>query len=252
MKAILLSAGKGTRLGNIARETPKCLVDIAGMPLLTRQINFLASQGVKEEDIGVNTCYLSEAVLSYLGMVHPDVFTTTEQELLGTGGALRNFADFIGQSRFVAMLCDTLTDLHIEVLTQAHSLGDFGATITVGTTDHATASSKGVVFPNRRFSDDAMEVGRVRAFIEKPTTLTNNSTYRVWSGMAILEPAALELVRDEGNQDITEIFHTLSGLNALGYVDPKHHWLDIGTKDKLEQAGAWLSQRKIAHSNTIL
>jgi NDP-sugar pyrophosphorylase family protein len=227
-------------------------VDIAGMPLLTRQINFLREQGVKEEDIGVNTCHLSDVVLSYLSTIHPDVFTTRETDLLGTGGALRNFRGFIGQERFVVMLCDTLTDLRLDVLTQAHAIGDFGATITVDTVDHETAASKGVVFPSRRRSDMAMEVGRVSSFLEKPTTLTSNSSYRVWSGMAVMEPAALKLVNNWGEQDITEIFNTLSGLNALGYVDPRHEWLDIGTQEQLGRSNEWLSQRKMSSSHTIL
>lgn len=48
MKAIILSAGQGSRLGHLTDQRPKCLIEFAGRTLLDRQLDTLAAGGVKE------------------------------------------------------------------------------------------------------------------------------------------------------------------------------------------------------------
>ena len=48
MKAIILSAGQGSRLGGLVSDRPKCLIDFNGRTLLDRQLDTLASNGVEE------------------------------------------------------------------------------------------------------------------------------------------------------------------------------------------------------------
>ncbi|MES2002532.1 MAG: phosphocholine cytidylyltransferase family protein [Pseudomonadota bacterium] len=48
MKAIILSAGQGSRLGHLVDDRPKCLIEFAGRSLLDRQLDALAANGVDE------------------------------------------------------------------------------------------------------------------------------------------------------------------------------------------------------------
>ncbi|HVM37123.1 MAG TPA: phosphocholine cytidylyltransferase family protein [Sphingomicrobium sp.] len=48
MKAIILSAGQGSRLGQLTHDRPKCLIDFAGRTLLDRQLDTLAANGIDE------------------------------------------------------------------------------------------------------------------------------------------------------------------------------------------------------------
>ena len=48
MKAIILSAGQGSRLGHLVDDRPKCLIDFNGRSLLDRQLDTLAANGVDE------------------------------------------------------------------------------------------------------------------------------------------------------------------------------------------------------------
>src|SRR6186997_1999021 len=48
MKAIILSAGQGSRLGHLVDERPKCLIDFNGRTLLDRQLDTLEANGVQE------------------------------------------------------------------------------------------------------------------------------------------------------------------------------------------------------------
>ena len=48
MKAVILSAGQGSRLGHLVDDRPKCLIDFSGQTLLDRQLDTLAANGVDE------------------------------------------------------------------------------------------------------------------------------------------------------------------------------------------------------------
>jgi choline kinase len=48
MKAIILSAGQGSRLGHLVDDRPKCLIDFNGRSLLDRQLDTLEANGVHE------------------------------------------------------------------------------------------------------------------------------------------------------------------------------------------------------------
>jgi len=51
MKAIILAAGLGTRLGELGKEIPKCLLEINGKSILETKIEMLRNLGLKDEDI---------------------------------------------------------------------------------------------------------------------------------------------------------------------------------------------------------
>tara|TARA_B110000977_G_scaffold118798_1_gene153261 strand:+ start:1176 stop:1892 length:717 start_codon:yes stop_codon:yes gene_type:complete len=103
MMALLLAAGLGERLRPITNHIPKCLVPIAGRPLLDFWIESLVTAGVSK--ILVNTHYHAEAVHSFIKQhQHKDkIEILFEQELLGTGGTLRNAGEAIkGENILIA------------------------------------------------------------------------------------------------------------------------------------------------------
>lgn len=67
MRAILLAAGKGTRLKPITETTPKPLIEVDGLPIIERQICYLKEKGIT--DIIVVTGYLKEK-FDYLASVY--------------------------------------------------------------------------------------------------------------------------------------------------------------------------------------
>ncbi len=60
MKAVILAAGRGTRLLPKTQDRPKCLIDISGKPFLRRQLDIVAQAGIR--DIGVVTGYRPDMV----------------------------------------------------------------------------------------------------------------------------------------------------------------------------------------------
>lgn len=88
-EAILLAAGLGTRLRPITDKTPKCLVDINGVPLLHIWLEQLESIGI--ERIHINTHYLSNKVEEFINqsLYRHNIIVHHEEELLGTAGSLK-------------------------------------------------------------------------------------------------------------------------------------------------------------------
>jgi choline kinase len=63
MKAIILAAGRGSRMKNLTRERPKCLVELRGKPLIEHQITSLREAGIQE--IAIVTGYRREMIADY-------------------------------------------------------------------------------------------------------------------------------------------------------------------------------------------
>ena len=89
IKALLLSAGLGTRLRPLTNHTPKCLIKVKGEPLLETWLNKLEKLGCEEALI--NTHYLNEKVEKFLYSrkeTNMKIKIIYEDKLLGTAGTL--------------------------------------------------------------------------------------------------------------------------------------------------------------------
>ena len=95
MKALLLSAGFGTRLGALTKQTPKCLITVGDQPMLDHWLYKLERLGVSE--FIINTHYLAEKVHAVIA-VHPlkeKVIISHEPDLLGTAKTLFHHLDVL-------------------------------------------------------------------------------------------------------------------------------------------------------------
>lgn len=91
-RAMILAAGKGTRLRPLTDSRPKALVEVGGEPLILRQLLRLQSFGFT--DITVNVHHLAPMLCSYIEQHTPAGLTVhishEEEQLLNTGGALKH------------------------------------------------------------------------------------------------------------------------------------------------------------------
>ncbi len=126
-KAVLLGAGLGTRLRPLTHRVTKCLVPIAGRPLLDYWVEQLAAAGVTEALI--NTHHLAEQVRDYIETVNARdglrLIESYEPELLGSAGTLAanpNFAD--GADEVVIIYADNLSHVNVPELLTFHRQHD--------------------------------------------------------------------------------------------------------------------------------
>ena len=121
LKALLLSAGFGTRLRPLTYETPKCLVEINGEKLLINWLKKLEKIGCDE--VLINTHYLSEQVDEVLINWNPKklkIKTVYEEQLLGTAGTLRKNSDFFKNSIGLLIHVDNFTNLNLNDFLKKH------------------------------------------------------------------------------------------------------------------------------------
>jgi mannose-1-phosphate guanylyltransferase len=95
MKAFLLTAGLGTRLLPLTQTTPKCLIDIAGRPLIDWWFDAMEKAEVTE--VLINLHHLPEQVQAHVNALNTPikVHFYFEETLLGSAGTLKKNYDFV-------------------------------------------------------------------------------------------------------------------------------------------------------------
>ena len=159
MNAVILAAGKGTRLGDITAETPKPLLSVHGKPVLRHLVELCASHGVGR--LFVNTHHLAGAIRGALGdgsAFGLKIEYSYEESLLGTAGALNNFRQHLRGDDFFVLYGDNFMDYDLTSLLRTHREKRGIATVALYEREDVSHSGIAVL-------DDE---GRILRFIEKP------------------------------------------------------------------------------------
>ncbi|MGE4349807.1 MAG: N-acetylmuramate alpha-1-phosphate uridylyltransferase MurU [Candidatus Berkiella sp.] len=117
MKAMILAAGRGSRLRPLTDNCPKPLIKVIAKPLIVYHIENLAAVGIT--DIVINLSYLGEQIIDYIGNgekwgVH--VSYSEEEKLLEVGGGIFNALPLLGQKPFLVVNADIWTDYDFTTL----------------------------------------------------------------------------------------------------------------------------------------
>ena len=130
MKALILAGGKGKRLSQIAKNTPKALIKIGSKPVIEHQIILLRKYGVKE--IWILLGYLGNQIREYLQngeKWNVNIHYHQEKKPLGTAGALRTVEneikkDFLEEAKNKIILdVSTINDKSKKILKYLESRG---------------------------------------------------------------------------------------------------------------------------------
>jgi NDP-sugar pyrophosphorylase family protein len=235
-KAILLAAGQGERLRPLTQRVPKCMVEIAGKPLLERNVEWLKKYGVT--DLVINLHYLPESVAGHFGdgsRWGVRITYSRERELLGTAGAVRNVADFFDGPFFV-WYGDNLSTCRLDRLWAMHTARGGVATIALHEREDPTQS--GIVGLD--------ETDRITRFLEKPRS---DQVFSHWvsAGILALDPQVIDSIPGGGASDFgRDVFPRLlkEGAALYGYkmsVEEGLWWID--TAGDLERVRAAMIEK---------
>lgn len=111
---VIIAGGKGTRMPENEKDKPKCLVTIAGKPMLQWQLEDLRRQGFS--DIILSLGHKANMVIAWLNESgYTDIKYAVETEPLGTGGGIKLA---LGGRRepFMAINCDDLANINLSEL----------------------------------------------------------------------------------------------------------------------------------------
>src|SRR4029453_13071978 len=115
MKAMILAAGFGTRLFPLTIDRTKPAIPFLGKPLVGYVAEYIAKFGIK--DIVVNLHHQPDSVVQALGDGRDFgvkiQYTYEEPKILGTGGALDNARQFLGDDTFLVVNGKIITDIDI-------------------------------------------------------------------------------------------------------------------------------------------
>jgi mannose-1-phosphate guanylyltransferase len=114
MKAIILSAGYGTRLRPLTDRLPKPLMPVLGMPILSHIIQRLQECNVS--DIGVNIHHKFEVIEEYLEAEHAkqNINLSFEKDILGVAGGIGGFREYLkGEDLFIVHNGDILSNISL-------------------------------------------------------------------------------------------------------------------------------------------
>ena len=225
--AILLVGGRGTRLAPLTNNTPKPMLQVAGVPFTEHQINKARSAGITE--IVLATSFKAELFEPYFGdgkNFGISIKYAVEEVALGTGGAISNAAAMLEGSGPVAIFNgDVLSKHDLDGQFKFHESN--GADVTLYLTQVEDARAYGAV--------ELDDSGRVLAFNEKmenpPTNIINAGCY-IFNREVIAAIPFGKVISVE-----RETFPQLlsSGAKVFGFID-KSYWLDIGTPTALLKA----------------
>ncbi|MGW4701312.1 sugar phosphate nucleotidyltransferase [Streptomyces sp. NPDC004285] len=233
-EAILLVGGMGTRLRPLTVNTPKPMVPAAGVPFLTHQLARARAAGV--EHIVLATSYLAEVFEPHFGDgsdLGLSLEYVTEEEPLGTGGAIRNVASRLHSGPDEPVLIfngDILTGLDIQALVATHSSS--GADVSLHLTRVEDPRAFGLV------PTDA--TGRVTAFLEKPQTPEEIVTDQINAGAYVFKRSIIDTIPTGRPVSVErETFPELlsTGAHLQGMVDSTY-WLDLGTPQAFVRGSA--------------
>lgn len=135
-KAIILAGGKGSRIVSVAKEIPKALIKIGGIPVAEHQINLLRKNGIK--DVCFLTGHLSNKIENYFQDGRKwgiNIRYEKEEKLMGTAGALLSLKDKMKKD-FLVFSGDILMDFDIKRFIKFHNKNQGIASILVHPNDH--------------------------------------------------------------------------------------------------------------------
>ena len=230
MDAIVLAAGKGSRLRPLTEDKPKGMVEVSDQPILTHCFDQLVELGVDELIIVVG--YLKERIINHYGDEYKGVpITYTHQrEQRGLAHALLSAEEHIDE-HFILMLGDNIFQANLEDVVRRQREGRADAAFLVEEVPREEASRYGVC--------DTNKYGEITDVVEKPDDPPSNL---VMTGFYTFTPAifhACHLVQpsNRGEYEISEAIDLLiqSGrtIDAIGLEGWR---IDIGYPEDRDEA----------------
>jgi len=252
MKAMILAAGRGTRVQPITNDIPKPMIQLLQKPVLESIIEHLRDNGITQ--IIINTSYLSTQIEQYFGngsRLGVQIAYSFEGEkiqddlvpkALGSAGGMKkiqNETSFFDDT-FLVLCADALIDLDIKKVLQFHKKNNSIATLALKQVASNDVHKYGIVELNKE--------NKIIQFQEKPhpdlavSNLANTGIY-------VFEPEIFDFIPSNIEYDIgSELLPSIvqKELNIFG-VNIDYEWIDIGNVNDYYNATCRILKGEIKH-----
>ncbi len=249
MRAIVLSAGFGTRLWPLTEDRTKPAIPILGKPLVGYVAEYLAAYGFDE--IVVNLHHRPESVRTALGdgsrfgvKLH---YVLEAPEILGTSGALDNTREFFDRETFLVVNGKIITDIDLKAALETHRKMKALATL--------------VLLPNvrrERFSVVETEHGHITRFAGMPDPNAGGPAPLMFTGIHIMEPRIFDYIpRGVFSDSVTHVYpRAMANNEIIAAHVASGRWRELSTLQRyldislemLKESG----QPYVAGSNSVV
>lgn len=234
MKAMIFTAGIGSRLQPEPGEIPRALMPVNGEPLLGMLIRRLADSGFNE--IIVNVHHFASRISEF---INRKIFEGLRIEIsdetdlrLDTGGGLKKVAWFFNDNQpFLIYHIEILSDINLSGLYEDHIRSRALATLVV----RKRQASRFLLF-NRYMELCGWEnIETKERSIVRPCP--ENLQPFAFSRIQVVSPSIFSLIIEKGTLSLVELYLRLAGAHPVrGYSDNESIWMDLARKEGLLEA----------------
>ena len=238
MKAMIFSAGLGTRFKPWTEKHPKALASVNAKSLLQRNVEYLQQYGIR--DIIVNVHHfadqLIETIMKSKGWGSKITISDERDELLETGGGLLKAKEFFTPGeKFITCNADILTDLDINKLVSYHT--EKKALITFGVTQRKT--SRYLLFDenDRLCGWRNIKTGEEKGRFPSPSREGLGVRQKAYSCVVVFEYEIFRLMQEKGltgKFSLIDLYVALAAEHViLGYDHTGDRLVDVGKPDSI-------------------
>jgi bifunctional UDP-N-acetylglucosamine pyrophosphorylase/glucosamine-1-phosphate N-acetyltransferase len=219
MKAVIMAAGKGTRMLPLTEEVPKVLVEINGKPFLYYVLKNLERAGY--DDIGIVIGYKKEQFPDFLEKYGFKATLIEQEEQKGTGHAVMQAREFTKDENFVVLGGDNIwSPKDLKGIARDDNLNYIAGYEVKDPEKYGVLVTKG---------DSLVEI------VEKPTKFVGNL---INTGLYKFTPEiyrALEKIErsKRGEYELTDAISLLASEGKVRVVRVEDYWIDLGSKEDI-------------------
>jgi MurNAc alpha-1-phosphate uridylyltransferase len=215
MKAMILSAGMGSRMGDLTKNTPKPLLKIGNQTLLEIQLNKLIQAGINQ--FLINVSYLGDQIIEFISSKYKnatnlDIQFSKEERPLETAGGIVNALDFFDEAPFLVTNSDIFTNFDYSLLIKYELPTNVSAFL--------------ILVPNPEFKKNG-DYGLERSKL----TFGKDFTY---SGIGIYRKEMFQEFKKGEKIKLKSILDDNIMKNKIDGSLYHGYWSDIGTVERLE------------------
>lgn len=230
MKAMIFSAGLGTRFKPWTDEHPKALALVNGKSLIQRNIEYLQRYGINEVVVNVHhfADQLIDEIERHNGWGSHITFSDEQAELLETGGGLLHARHLLENGQpFITLNADILTDFPIDELVQLHHQQQALIAFAVS---NRSSSRRFLFDENCRLSgweNQATGETKIVRAVSQPKSLA-------YGCVALFDPAVFMLIPQRGKFSLTETYLSLAANELIiGYEANAVKFVDVGKPESV-------------------
>jgi NDP-sugar pyrophosphorylase family protein len=220
-KAMVLTAGLGTRLSPITQKIPKPLVSVLNVPNILHVLFLLQRAGIR--DVVMNLFHLPEQMesffkkRSFFGMNFSFCF---ENPILGTGGGVKNAEKFLKDSTFILANCDFVTNIDIKHFLEKHFAVNSKASMLLVQDESR----------QHLYSKVGIDSGNHLVSLPKLQTCSAEK-FGIFTGIHILSHEVLDFLDSKPcgiNDTLYPRLMKEFPASVHGFIDDKAFWFDTG------------------------